>query len=193
MESEGNRPPKFMILWFVAINMALAFSYDVIVYVGASGSSAWHGRLDEYKALHYCTMFGFVFTWLTFILVHRTDPGTLANKNYVSSNLPSTRGRNGNDAAAPTIFIEFILTSHRYIPQNKDFSYCDRFRQFTRTFEWHWIYYPFDVRMNAASEISNNNGKKATIIHCHCYSIKTLCLLSARIKTVLPSGILTCG
>ena len=41
MESEGNRPPKFMILWFVAINMALAFSYDVIVYVGASGSSAW--------------------------------------------------------------------------------------------------------------------------------------------------------
>ena len=97
MESEGNRPPKFMILWFVAINMALAFSYDVIVYVGASGSSAWHGRLDEYKALHYCTMFGFVFTWLTFILVHRTDPGTLANKNYASSNLPSTRGRNGND------------------------------------------------------------------------------------------------
>ena len=94
MESEGNRPYKF-ILWFVA----LAFSYDVIVYVGVSGSSTWHGRLDKYKALHYCTMFGFVFTWLTFILVHQTDLGTLANKNYASSNLPLTRGRNGNDAA----------------------------------------------------------------------------------------------
>lgn len=82
--SENGRPPRF-IFWFVAVNMALAFLYELVVYVPLYGSKE-DGRLWDYMRLHYCTILSFITTIVTFIMVNQTDPGLLAKKNYASSN-----------------------------------------------------------------------------------------------------------
>lgn len=85
--SENGRPPRF-IFWFVAVNMALAFLYELTVYVPVLvlGGSMDSGRLWDYMTLHWCTISSFVVTWVSFIMVHRTDPGLLAKRNFASSN-----------------------------------------------------------------------------------------------------------
>eukprot|EP00557_Chaetoceros_sp_GSL56_P007511 CAMPEP_0176496550 /NCGR_PEP_ID=MMETSP0200_2-20121128/11252_1 /TAXON_ID=947934 /ORGANISM="Chaetoceros sp., Strain GSL56" /LENGTH=809 /DNA_ID=CAMNT_0017894507 /DNA_START=29 /DNA_END=2458 /DNA_ORIENTATION=- len=89
--SENGRPPRF-IFWFVAGNMALAFMYELVIYVplirggGGGEASDSSGRLWDYINLHICTIASFIMTWLSFIMVHRTDPGMLAKRNFATSN-----------------------------------------------------------------------------------------------------------
>jgi|AntRauTorckE5430_2_1112549.scaffolds.fasta_scaffold01248_4 palmitoyltransferase len=84
LTSENGRPPRF-IFWFVAVNLALAFLYELVVYVPLYGSEE-DGRLWDYTRLHYCTILSFIATIVNFVLVNRTDPGLLAKKNYACSN-----------------------------------------------------------------------------------------------------------
>lgn len=86
--SENGRPPRF-IFWFVAVNMALALIYELVVYVPLFGGARDSGRLWEYMNLHVCTIASFVMTWVSFVLVHRTDPGMLAKRNFATSNQAS--------------------------------------------------------------------------------------------------------
>jgi ankyrin repeat protein len=87
--SENGRPPKF-IFWFVAINLALATLYELVMYAHVNvNANLDHGRLWEYTRLHYATIVGFGITWFSFLMVYWTDPGLLATKNYASSNIHS--------------------------------------------------------------------------------------------------------
>lgn len=76
-ESSG-RPPRF-IFWFVVANLALATLYELIVYVPLFGSMN-SKRLQDHTMLHLLTIFGFVVSWMSLILVHNIDPGLLAMK-----------------------------------------------------------------------------------------------------------------
>lgn len=85
LTSDNGRPPRF-IFWFVAVNMALAFMYELVIYVSLFGGVRDSGRLRDYVNLHISTIASFALTWVSFILVHRTDPGMLAKRNFATSN-----------------------------------------------------------------------------------------------------------
>jgi len=97
--SENGRPPKF-IFWFVAVNMAIAFLYELVVYVPLSGSGNANGSgsesgnsrlaMEDYMKLHVATIMSFIASWITFILVHRTDPGFLGKQHFASSSNAQT-------------------------------------------------------------------------------------------------------
>jgi len=127
LTSENGRPPRF-IFWFVAVNLALALLYELVVYVplhgvgvgfssasanGSANANGSDGRLWDYMTLHYCTVLSFIMTIVFFIMVHQTDPGLLAKKNYANSS-SNTNGVIGMDSC-----IDARLSSILCFDENK--------------------------------------------------------------------------